>query len=66
MKNAKLIVILVLLALGAIVVFQNTESVQTNILFWSITMPRAILLPVTAAVGFVIGAIVCFRAKRGD
>lgn len=66
MKNVKLVITLVLLVLGAIIVFQNTDSVQTNILWYSITMPRAVLLIVTGLVGFAIGVIVCFSAKKKD
>ena len=61
MKHAKLISVVVLLLLVVIVVLQNTESVQTKILFITITMPRAILLIATAAVGFLAGLIAAIR-----
>jgi uncharacterized integral membrane protein len=38
-----------------IVVLQNTESVDTRILFVTVTMPRAALLFGALVVGFVIG-----------
>ena len=38
-----------------IVVLQNTDSVDTRILFVTITMPRAALLFGTLGVGFVVG-----------
>ena len=38
-----------------IVVLQNTESVNTRILFVTITMPRAALLFGALVVGFVVG-----------
>ena len=66
MKKAKMIFILILIGIGAIIVLQNTESVQTNILWYTITMPRAVLLAVTALVGFAIGVIVCFSAGKKD
>ena len=49
--------ILVLALSVAIVVLQNTESVQTKILFFSFTMPRAVLLFFTALTGFIIGVL---------
>lgn len=66
MKKAKMVFTLILLVLGAIIVLQNTESVQTNILWYSITMPRAVLLAMTALVGFAIGVIVCFSTGKKD
>lgn len=47
------IAILALLVL--IVVLQNTQSVDTRILFMTITMPRAALLFGALVIGFVIG-----------
>jgi uncharacterized integral membrane protein len=38
-----------------IVVLQNTDSVDTRILFVTLTMPRAALLFGTLVVGFIIG-----------
>ena len=57
MKRVKIIGILVLALSVAIVVLQNTESVQTNILFFTFTMPRAALLFFTALIGFIIGVL---------
>ena len=57
MKRAKMIGILVLAAFIGIVLLQNTESVQTKILFFSFTLPRAVLLFFTALTGFIIGVL---------
>ena len=57
MKCAKMIGILVLAFFIGIVLLQNTESVQTKILFFSFTMSRAALLFLTALIGFVIGVL---------
>ena len=46
-----------------IIVAQNTESVQTNLLFFSITLPRAVLLFITFLIGFVLGWLVHFRRR---
>ena len=64
MANVKLIVIAVLSILAAIVVFQNRESVETQILFVSIIMPRFVLLLITGLTGFAIGILVATKKKR--
>ena len=55
MQKIKISAIALLALLVLIVVLQNTESVETKILFFSITMPRAALLFGTLVVGFIIG-----------
>lgn len=58
MSKAKLIVIGVVAALVLILLFQNRQSVDTRLLFFTITMPRALLLAITAVLGFVAGVVV--------
>ena len=67
MKKAKLIAIIVISILAFIIFLQNTESVETNILFTKVVMPRAILLISTFLVGFVAGLITknLFLRKSG-
>ena len=43
--------------LAVIVIFQNTKPVTTDLLFWSLDMPRAALLSVTMLAGFAGGVI---------
>jgi len=59
----KLVGIAIAALLTLIVVLQNTESVQTDILFVSITMPRAVLLFGTLVIGFLIGLLATLRRK---
>jgi lipopolysaccharide assembly protein A len=40
-----------------IVILQNTEPVETRVLFLSVTMPRAVLLLVTTVIGFLLGIL---------
>ena len=60
----KLISIALLALLGVIIILQNTEPVETKLLFMSITMPRAFLLMGTTLIGFVLGLLVSFFFKR--
>lgn len=46
-----------------IVILQNTARVETRILFMSVTMPRALLLAVMLAFGFVLGVVATRRRK---
>ena len=54
----KLIVVLVLIALFLIVLIQNTQVVMLRLFFWKVGMSQIILIPLTMAIGFVIGLIV--------
>ena len=64
MKRVKIIGILVLALSVGIVVLQNTESVQTKILFFTFTMPRAVLLFLTVLIGFIIGVLSSLLVSR--
>ncbi|MCA8922802.1 MAG: DUF1049 domain-containing protein, partial [Planctomycetes bacterium] len=55
----------VLAVLMIVLVLQNTEVVQTRLLFMTVEMPRAALLLVTLLVGVVIGMIVAARIFGG-
>ena len=66
MKRFKLISTAVLILLGIIIILQNTEQVETRLLFVSITMPRAILLMGTTMIGFALGILVSLFFQRRD
>lgn len=57
MRNFKLILILILVIFLGIVIIQNTQPVQTKILFITIEMPLILLLLITAALGFALGLL---------
>ena len=48
-----------------VIVLQNTEAVETKILFMAITVPRAVLLFGTTVVGYVLGIFTAARFSRG-
>ena len=64
MKKAKTIIAVILVVLVAIVILQNMESVDTEILWKTIPMPRAVLLIITFLIGFVMGMIASDRLRR--
>jgi uncharacterized integral membrane protein len=47
-----------------IIVAQNTEVVETRILFYPVRLPQAILLFLTLAVGFLFGYISGRRKRK--
>jgi uncharacterized integral membrane protein len=57
MRNLKIIVASILAILVAIMMVQNREPVATHLLFATIVMPHAVLLFITAAAGFALGAL---------
>jgi uncharacterized integral membrane protein len=68
-QKAKLIGMAILALLVVVIVLQNTESVETKLLFLKIEMPRAALLFGTLIVGFgfgvlTAGRLITTRARR--
>jgi uncharacterized integral membrane protein len=61
MKKFKIIAIAVVLLLVLIITLQNTQSVDTRILFAKITMPAAFLLMLTFVFGFIAGLLTTLR-----
>jgi uncharacterized integral membrane protein len=54
----KFIVVIVLIALFLIILIQNIQLVTLRLFFWKVGMSQIILIPLTMAIGFVIGFIV--------
>ena len=67
-KKIKIIGGALLALLAVIVVLQNTEVVETRILFTTIAMPRAALLIGTLVIGFALGMLTGGRimARKSD
>ena len=64
MKNAKQIAALVAGILAVIVIVQNTATVETHILWITISMPRAVLLALTFALGALSGILFSMRRSK--
>jgi len=65
MKRLKLIVTVIVVLLAVIIILQNTASVETRLLFATVTMPRAVLLVTTTAIGFLAGLVVGGMSRLG-
>ena len=63
--RTKNIVIIVLAALFVIFIVQNTRIVEVQLLFWTVSMSRSLMLLATLLIG-LIGGWLLGRAKRKD
>jgi putative membrane protein len=57
MNTLKVVAAAVLALVVVIVVLQNTQAVETKLLFLTVTLPNAALLFGTLIVGFAIGVL---------
>ena len=57
MRDLKLITASILAILVAVLVFQNTEPVETHLLFGTVVMPHAVLIFISSAAGFALGVL---------
>ena len=57
MTKTRIILTIVMLSLAMIVFLQNTQEVETKLLFTTITMPRVLLLLLTFTLGLIVGLI---------
>ena len=60
-QKIKIILGAVIALLTVIIVLQNTEEVETTLLFVSVKMPRAALLFGTLVIGFALGVLTASR-----
>ena len=56
-ERIKLVAATIVILALIILILQNLEPVETRILFARVTMPRAVLLFTTAAIGYVAGLL---------
>jgi uncharacterized integral membrane protein len=66
MRDLKLITASILAILVAVLVIQNTEPVETHLLFGTVAMPHAVLIFISSAAGFALGVLLTMslRSKR--
>jgi lipopolysaccharide assembly protein A len=64
-NKMKVVGIAVVALLVVIVVLQNTQSVETKLLFFTVTMPNAALLFGTLVIGFAIGVLTAGHIVSG-
>ena len=63
MMKVKAVIALVLIAVVSIFAIQNATTVDVNFLFWSISVPRVLLVVALIAAGFMLGITVSSLSK---
>ena len=56
--NAKNIIILVLVIFLLLFILQNTQVVEVKLIFWTVSMSRALMLLGTLFIGFLAGWLI--------
>jgi uncharacterized integral membrane protein len=68
-NKLKIVAVAAIALVVVIVVLQNTQAVETKLLFFTVAMPNAALLFGTLIVGFAVGVLtaghIVSSAKRG-
>jgi uncharacterized integral membrane protein len=65
LSRAKMIVAVVVGAIGVIIVFQNFRPVDTMILFWQLTLPHVVLLAIVFGAGLILGVLLSGMRRAG-
>ncbi len=65
MNKLKIVGIAVIVLIVVIVVLQNTQPVETKLLFLTMTMPNAALLFGTLVIGFAVGVVTAGHIGAG-
>ena len=61
MARFKALTVAAVLLLMLVVIGQNTEAVETRVLLWQFSLPRALWLMITLALGFAMGVLWSWR-----
>jgi uncharacterized integral membrane protein len=64
-KRIRMIAISVIVVLLLVIVLQNTQQVETNILFIEVSMPRALFIVVLFAAGWLTGVLSAWKRLGG-
>lgn len=66
MRKLKRIAALILVLVAVLVILQNTQPVETYLVFTSVEMPRAVLLLITLGIGFALGLATSGKFRRNS
>jgi uncharacterized integral membrane protein len=62
--KAKTIIILILIALFAVILIQNTQVIAVQLFFWKLSMSRIILISLFALIGLIVGFLLGKTGKK--
>ncbi|MBN2212720.1 MAG: LapA family protein [Bacteroidales bacterium] len=60
----KIIISLLLLIVAVICAIQNANAITVRFLFWDATLPVALIIVLTLAVGVILGLILSLSGKK--
>lgn len=66
LRRLKPVLVGLLAAVAVVLVVQNQEAVQTQVLFWSVEMPRFAMLATVYLLGAATGWILHWQARRPE
>lgn len=64
LQKIKFTLLILAIAFTLIVALQNTESTKIEILFYSLELPKTVLIMAAVAAGFLVGAFMTSRMLR--
>ncbi len=63
--NTKIVILIIFVLLAIVIMLQNTQDAIFKVLFWSIPIPRILLIFIVLLLGFGIGYVTAsVRARR--
>jgi uncharacterized integral membrane protein len=62
--NTKLVILLILILVAIVLMIQNRGPVSIQMLFWSVSMPRVILIVIFLLIGFAAGYVAATMKSR--
>ena len=62
--NSKVIILLILLGIVILFTLQNTQVVELRLLFWTVSMSRALMIFIVLAIGIILGMLMCNISRR--
>jgi uncharacterized integral membrane protein len=61
------VIIWIIVILCLIVLFQNTQTVSLQFLFWSVSVSQIFLIPIVLVIGFILGYLMArVKGNRGE
>jgi len=64
--NTKIVVLLTTILLAVIIMLQNTQQTVIKLLFWSVGIPRILLIVILILLGFIMGYMTATMKGKGS
>lgn len=64
--NAKVVILVLAILLAVVIMLQNTQETFIKLLFWSVGVPRILLIVILILLGFVMGYVAATMKGKGS